>query len=84
LSYGGTDLKDGRQACMKRKIGLGATMAIVAVSSLLVGCDRTVSRTEKTEVRSDGTVKSKDTKVTESPDGTVTKTEETKKTSPNP
>jgi type 1 fimbria pilin len=69
---------------MKRIIGLGATMAIVAVSSLLVGCDRTVSRTEETTVRSDGTAKSKETTVKENSDGTVTKTEETKKTSPNP
>jgi type 1 fimbria pilin len=69
---------------MKRIIGLGATMAIVAMSSLLVGCDRTVSRTVETTVRSDGTAKSKETTVKENSDGTVTKTEETKKTSPNP
>ena len=69
---------------MKRKIGLWATMAIVAGSSLLIGCDRTISRTEETKVRSDGSTKSKETTVKENADGTVTKTEETKKTSPNP
>ena len=69
---------------MKRNIGLWATMAIVAVSSLLVGCDRTISRTEENKVSSDGSTKSKETTVTENPDGTVTKKEETKKTSPNP
>ena len=69
---------------MKRKIGLWATMAIVAVSSLLAGCDRTISREEETKVRSDGSTKSKETTVTEKPDGTVEKKEETKKTSPNP
>jgi hypothetical protein len=69
---------------MKRKIGLWATMAIVALSSLLIGCDRTVSRTEETRVRSDGSTKSKETTVKENSDGTVTKKEETKRTSPNP
>lgn len=69
---------------MKRKIGLWTTMAIVAVSSLLVGCDRTISREAETNVRSDGSTKSKETTVTEKPDGTLEKKEETKKTSPNP
>ena len=69
---------------MKRKIGLWAAMAIVAVSSLVVGCNRTVSRTEETRVRSDGSTKTKETTVKENSDGTVTKREETKRTSPNP
>ena len=69
---------------MKCKMGLWATMAIVAVSSLLVGCDRTISKTEETKVRSDGSTKSKETTVTEKSDGTVEKKEETKRTSPNP
>ena len=59
-------------------------MGIVAASSLLVGCDRTISRTEETKVRSDGSMKEKETTVKQNSDGTVTKTEETKKTSPNP
>ena len=48
----------------------------------LTGCDRTVSKSEKTDVSSDGTVKSKETTVTEKSDGTVVKKEETKKTTP--
>ena len=71
-------------SAMKRKTIVWATVSILALSSLMMGCERTISRTEKTEVRSDGTVKSKETTVTEKPDGTVTKKEETKKTSPNP
>ena len=61
-------------------IFLAATSAL-ALSFLMVGCDRTVSKTESSSTSSDGTVKSKKT-VTQSSDGTVTKTEETKKTSP--
>ena len=49
---------------------------------MLVGCDRQVSRTESTSTSSDGAVKSKEKTVTQAPDGTVTKTEETKKTTP--
>ena len=54
----------------------------LALSFLIVGCDRTISKTESTSVSSDGTVKSKEKTVTEKSDGTVTKTEETKKTTP--
>ena len=59
-----------------------AGISTLAVSLLLVGCDRQVSSETKTSVSSDGTVKTKDKTVTQSPDGTVTKTEETKKTNP--
>ena len=69
---------------MKRNIAMLAATSVLACSSLLVGCDRTVSKTESTSVSSDGTVKSKEKTVTEKADGTVTKTEETKKTTPNP
>lgn len=61
-----------------------AVTSILAFSCLLVGCDRTISKTESTSVSSDGTVKSKEKTVTEKSDGTVEKKEETKKTSPNP
>ena len=56
-------------------------LVLVALGSSLfiTGCDRTVSKTEETKVKSDGTVESKEKKVTENPDGSVTKTE-TKKT----
>ena len=56
-----------------------ATMAALGLSFLTVGCERTLSRTEETKVKSDGTVESKEKKTTENPDGTVTRTE-TKKT----
>ena len=58
-----------------------ATSAL-ALSFMLVGCDREVSNTKDTSVNSDGAVKSKEKTVTKGSDGTVTKTEETKKTTP--
>ena len=61
---------------------LAATSAL-ALSFLTVGCEREVSKTESTTVKSDGTVKSKETKVTEGSDGTVTKTETKKSTTPD-
>ena len=65
---------------MKHKI-LAMTSALV-LAVFLVGCDRTLSREERTSVGSDGTVKTKEKTVTEKADGTITKTEETKKTAP--
>lgn len=59
-----------------------AILSVLAFSVLTSGCDRTVSKTEQTKVSSDGTVKSKETTVTESSDGTVTKQVETKQTEP--
>jgi hypothetical protein len=53
----------------------------LALSFLLVGCAHEVSHTKKSRVSSNGTVKSTETTVTQSNDGTVTKTEESKKTS---
>jgi len=52
----------------------------LALSLLLVGCDRQVSSTKSSSENSDGTVKTKEKTVTQSPDGTVTKTEESKST----
>ena len=57
-------------------------MCALALSFLLVGCDRQVSSEKSSAVSSDGTVKSKEKTVTKSSDGTVTKTEESKKTTP--
>lgn len=57
--------------------------SFLALSFLMVGCDRQVSKTEKSSVSSDGTVKSQEKTVTKAPDGTVTKTEESKTTTPN-
>ena len=52
----------------------------LALSFLLVGCDRQVSSTKSSSENSDGTVKTKEKTDTQSPDGTVTKTEESKST----
>jgi hypothetical protein len=52
----------------------------LALSCLLVGCDKEVSKTESSSTGSDGTVKSKEKTVTETKDGAVTKTEESKST----
>jgi hypothetical protein len=54
----------------------------VALSLLLIGCDRECSNTKSSSESSDGTVKSTEKTVTQSKDGTVTKTEETKKVTP--
>ena len=56
-----------------------ATSAL-ALSFLLVGCAHEVSHTKQSSVSSNGTVKSKEKTVTQSMDGTVTTTEESKKT----
>ena len=65
-----------------RKLITLAAMSALGLSFLTVGCDRTISKTEETKVNSDGTVKTKEKTVTESPDGTVTKKETKKTTSP--
>ena len=67
---------------MKSRIAVLSATSALALSFLIVGCDRTISKTQSTSVSRDGTVKSKEKTVTEKPDGTVTKTEETKKTTP--
>lgn len=57
-------------------------VAAFALSLLLVGCNREISKTKSSSVSSDGTVKSKEKTVTETPAGVVTRTEESKTTSP--
>jgi hypothetical protein len=57
-------------------------MSALSLSLLLVGCDRQVSSEKSSDVSRDGTVKTKEKTVTQSSDGTVTKTEESKKTTP--
>jgi hypothetical protein len=72
---------------MKHKITNLTAVICVAASALtlpflLIGCDREVSHQETSTVKSDGTVKSNEKTVTQSKDGTVTKTDESKKTTP--
>ena len=59
----------------------GGTLAL-ALSSLLVGCAREISHTETSKVNNDGSVRTKEKTVSQSSDGTVTKTEESKSTKP--
>ena len=64
------------------KMVLMATMSALALSVLTIGCDRTISESESQKVKSDGTVETKEKRVTESPDGTIKKEE--KKSSEKP
>ena len=59
-------------------------MSALALSFLLVGCAREISSEKHSSVSSNGTIKTKEKTVTQSYDGTVTKTEDTKKTTPPP
>jgi hypothetical protein len=67
---------------MNRMAAMCVAMSALALSFLVVGCAHEVSHTKKSSVSSNGTVKSTETTVTQSNDGTVTKTEESKKTTP--
>jgi hypothetical protein len=58
-----------------RKFITCASVALLGLSLLGVGCDRTVSHTEDVKVRNDGSVKSTEKTVTEHPDGSVSKSE---------
>jgi len=66
----------------KNIIVTGVAMGCLALSLLLVSCDRQVSSDKTSTTSSYGTVKTKEKTVTQSSDGTVTKAEESKKTSP--
>ena len=55
-------------------------MSALSLSLLLVGCAREVSSEKTTTIRGNGTVRTRESTVTESPDGTVTRKEEYKKT----
>jgi hypothetical protein len=65
---------------MNRLAVVFVAMSALTVSFLAVGCAHEVSHTESSSVSSDGTVKSKEKTVTQANDGTVTKTEESTKT----
>jgi hypothetical protein len=61
---------------------LGIAAASLLTPLALGGCDREISHSSSTSVKSDGTVKEKEKTVTESPDGTITKEETQKRTAP--
>ena len=70
---------------MKHNIMIRMAVVCVAMSALtlpllLAGCAHEVSHTESSRVSSNGAVKSQEKTVTQSSDGTVTTTEESKKT----
>lgn len=71
---------------MKNKIVIRTAVICVATAALtgflLVGCDREVSNTKSSSESSSGTVKTKEKTVTQAPDGTTTKTDESKSTTP--
>ena len=71
-----------KQMIVNRITVMCVATSALALSFLLVGCDREVSNTKSSSVNSDGTVKSTEKTVTQSKDGTVTKTEESRKTTP--
>jgi hypothetical protein len=57
------------------KTALMATISALTLSLLTIGCERTISETESTKVKSDGTVETKEKRITETPDGTIKKEE---------
>ena len=66
---------------MNRMGAMCVATSVLALSFLLVGCDKEVSSTKSSSESGDGTVKSKEKTVTQAPDGTTTtKTEESKST----
>ena len=69
-----------KQMIMNRVSVMCVATAALALSFLLVGCAHEVSSSKSSSVSSDGTLKSTEKTVTQANDGTVTKTEESKKT----
>ncbi len=66
----------------RSKIVFLALASALTVPLFLGGCDREISRTSDTQVKGNGTVKEKETTVTQSPNGTVTKEQTESKTTP--
>jgi hypothetical protein len=70
-----------KQMLMNRIAVICVLTASLTLPLLFVGCAHEISHTERSRVSSDGTVKSQEKTVTQSSDGTVTTTEESKRTS---
>lgn len=68
---------------VKHKLVLVAALSALAMPLFTTGCEKTVSENKKTTVSDDGSSKTKDTTVTQEPDGSVKKTQETTKTAPS-
>ena len=67
---------------MKPSRILLAVLSSLVLCFATVGGNHTISTSKKTSVSSEGTVKSTETTVTQKPDGTIVKEEETKNTTP--
>jgi ABC-type oligopeptide transport system substrate-binding subunit len=66
---------------MNRMAVMCVATSALALSFLLVGCDKEVSSTKSSSDNGDGTVKTKEKTVSQAPDGTTTtKTEDSKST----
>ncbi len=59
---------------------IAALSAVIATPFFTTGCERTISKDEKTTTHDDGSTTTKEKTVTQEPDGTIKKTDETKKT----
>ena len=68
---------------MRSLTGIALLAALMVGGPMLAGCDKTRHESESTEVKKDGTEVKKDTKTTQAPDGSVTKTEKTTVDNPN-
>jgi hypothetical protein len=68
---------------INRKLAILTAISGLSLSFITVGCEREVAHTEETKVKSDGTVKTKEKTVTESPDGTLHQTESKTTTTTN-
>jgi len=55
---------------------LSLCVMLAGITVLSVGCDNQIARTSETEIKDDGTVKTREKTVTENSDGGVTVTEE--------
>ena len=55
---------------------LSVCVMLAGMSVLSIGCEDEIARTSETEIKDDGTVKTKEKTVTERSDGGVTVTEE--------
>jgi len=64
------------------KVTLLAATSAFALSFLTTGCQHTLYKSETQKVRSNGTVETKEKTIKENPDGTLTRTEEKRTTSP--
>lgn len=71
-----------KQLMKTRNLRLAMMTSAFALSLLTTGCQKTLYKSETQKVRTGGTVETKETTVTENPDGTITRTDEKRTTKP--